>query len=490
MHSSLRRLPRLVAVSIFVSLAVVDASSAAEHLGRPAVRCQQAIAKGGGAFVARQLGELARCTTRALSCVETTPGDEECLAAVAKRCTRVVTRLARRESLLARAIAARCGTLGPDVLLAADGLGFEALAAECPTIATGRAGADAVGACVAGLARCAGERMAATALPRAGELLRVAGVSAPARAALACLPDRGGTGAGDVSAGEAVTHCARSLTRTTARLTGRTIAAIAACSRAALPCLGARADDPTCVESATVACARAFGRVAGARRALGHALDAGCGDARLPFATLADASGANLDALVDECATVGVDEIEAIPAHALCLGRTNACAVGTLVRQTIPRIDEVLALVGQSLDDASCPGPPPTLTPTPLPTATPTATATAIATATGPTRTPRPGETPTATATPTATPTPTPTATATTTPTATRTRTPRPTPTATPFCGNGQVESDEECDGENFDDFTCDDYCEDEPNPEATPSCKANCTINFAPCRGHDCEYF
>ncbi|MEO6026038.1 MAG: hypothetical protein ABIR79_04140 [Candidatus Binatia bacterium] len=484
MDSSLHYIPRLVVVSIFVSLAAVDASFAAENLGRPAVRCQQAIAKGGGAFVARQLGELARCTTRALSCVETTPGDEECLAAVAKRCTRVVTRLARRESLFARAIAARCGTLDPNVLLAADGLGFEALAAECPAVAAGGTGAGTVGACVAGLARCAGERMAATALPRAGELLRVVGVPAPARAALACLADQGGTGEGDFSAGEAVTHCARSLTRTTARLTGRTIAAVAACSRAALPCLGARADDPTCVEPATVACARAFRRVAGARRALGHALEAGCGDARLPFATLADARGANLDALVDECAAVGVDEIDAIPAHALCLGRTNACALGTLVRQTIPRIDEMLALVGQSLDDASCPGPAPTLTPTPLPTPTATATATVSATATGPTRTARPGETPTATRTPT------PTATITTTPTATRTRTPRPTPTATPSCGNGEVEGDEQCDGKNFDDFTCEDYCEDEPNPEATPSCKANCTIGFGPCGGHDCEYF
>ena len=404
MRSSLRCIPRLVAVSIFVSLAAVDASFAAQNLGRPAVRCQQAIAKGGGAFVARQLGELARCTTRALSCVETTPGDEECLAAVATRCTRVVTRLARHESVLAHAIAGRCGTLGPDVLWAADGLGFEALAAECPAVAAGRAGAGTLGACVAGLARCAGERMAATALPRAGELLRIAGVPAPARAALACLTDQGGTGEGDFVTGEAVTHCARSLTRATARLTGRTMAAVAACSRVALPCLGARADDPTCVAPATVVCARAFRRIAGARRALGHALEAACGDARLSFATLADARGANLAVLADACAAVGVDEIEAIPAHALCLARTNACALGTLVRQAIPRIDEVLALVGQALDDASCPGPAPTITPTPLPTATATATATVTATATGPTRTPRPGETPTATPTPVPTP--------------------------------------------------------------------------------------
>jgi hypothetical protein len=140
----------------------------------------------------------------------------------------------------------------------------------------------------------------------------------------------------------------------------------------------------------------------------------------------------------------------------------------------VPRADEMLALAGRTLGAESCPGPAPTATPTPPPTPT--------ATQTGPTRTPRPGET----ATPTASPTPTRSA----TPPPTRTRTPRPTPTATPVCGNGEVEDDEECDGANFDDYTCDDYCEDEPNPETTPSCRRDCTINFAPCRGHDCEYF
>lgn len=85
----------------------------------------------------------------------------------------------------------------------------------------------------------------------------------------------------------------------------------------------------------------------------------------------------------------------------------------------------------------------PTRTSTRTPTVTPTATATATATET-------PSATPSDTATVTPTPSETPTATATELPEATATPTeflgPTSTPTATPNCGDGLVEADEQCD--------------------------------------------
>jgi hypothetical protein len=464
--------PRIAAVVSFTSL-WVSVAVPALALDRALVRCQQAVAKSAAAFLARGLGELDRCANRALDCVETASGDSECLPAVAQRCTRVVERLARREHHLAHAIAARCRQAEPDGLLAPDVLGFGALADVCPALAEPRGDAVAVGTCVAGLVRCAAERMTATALPRMGELLRVAGVSESARASLRCLDDRGGGGEGDAAHGDAIAHCSRSTARVATRLTGRTLAAVAVCSRAALPCVGTRDDDPTCVGPATVACTRAFARIANARRALGAALAAACGEVRVPFAALAEPRGANLDALADECGDVGVEELTDAHAHARCLARVNACTMDGLVHRMVPRTDEILELTGQSLGATSCPGPAPSATATPPPTPT--------ATFTGPTRTPRPGET--------ATPTPSATPTRSATPTPTRTKTPRPTPTATPVCGNGAVEAEEECDGGNFDGETCDTYCFDEPDPETTPRCRNDCTIDFGPCAGTDCEY-
>jgi hypothetical protein len=112
-----------------------------------------------------------------------------------------------------------------------------------------------------------------------------------------------------------------------------------------------------------------------------------------------------------------------------------------------------------------------TVTPSPTPTASgPTATA-------APTSTPLP-----ASATPTG-PSPTPS------PSASATFTPSPTVSPTPngTCGNGQLESDEECDfkGPIFDTDLCEgscsciDFCD---TPGGTLTCAGDCTISFDEC--------
>jgi len=118
-------------------------------------------------------------------------------------------------------------------------------------------------------------------------------------------------------------------------------------------------------------------------------------------------------------------------------------------------------------------------TPTPVPSTTPTdtaATATPTATVTegGPTAT---GSTPATTASAAA-------------------LTPTPAPTATPVCGNGILEDDEECDGNAIDNSGCDtdvctcaDFCD--PDSTGSLSCNADCTLNFSHCTiNDDCEFF
>jgi hypothetical protein len=371
-------------------------------------------------------------------------------------------------------VVARCGALAGGALLGESGLGFARLAPLCPALATERGDAEVLGACLAGLDRCRAERLFAAAFPRAAELLRTVGVAASARAALMCLPDRGGGGRGvrDPELGAAITRCVRATARATARLASRTLVNASRCTRAVRACLGAASDaaavDGTdCRAGAAATCGAAFARVADGRRAFGRTLAGACGADDVGFAALAAPIGADLGALADECGAVGVEEVDGMSAFAECVARRHECELADLLRATDPRIDELVALGGASLAYPHCAAPTPTESATPAATAPPPPEPTPTPTATGPTRTPHPGET--------ATPTPR------------ATRTPSPVPTATPFCGNGVIDDGEECDGDSLDDNTCDDLCfEVGPNP--TLSCAADCTFDFSGCQGVDCE--
>jgi len=438
-------------------------SAAADPVPPVGVRCQLAIAKSGAAFATRNLADLGRCTTGILACVEKTPGDEGCLRAAGGRCVRTLAKIDRRADAVARTLAQRCARIDPAVLREPGGLGFVALADACPALATDEVDGSAIGVCLADRLRCRTERLLAAALPRAGELLRVAGVPAGLRRGLACLPDRGGSGTGTGESGPAVARCARTLQRAATRFGERTLASIAGCTKAAFPCLDGAGADPACLGAAMPACERALARIGGARRAFSAALRTACGEARVPFGDLADAGGASLELLTDECAAVSVDPVAALPAHATCVGRLYDCDVAAIARDAIPRVDEMLGLVGHAIGSPLCPIPEPTATATPPPTPT--------ATVTGPTRTPRPGETPTATRTPT--------------PTSTRTATPRPTPK--PACGNGVQEDGEECDdNDGFEPDDCDFYC-DESAENGVLSCDDHCRLDFGQCGGSGC---
>jgi hypothetical protein len=457
-HSSIRVALRVAAALVLVYLVLVDVGWSAEVVGREAVRCQRAVATAGQAFVARQLSDLGRCVGRVLSCAETLPDDPECLARAGPRCERMVARILRRESKLERSIAARCAALDPAVLLDESGLGFVRLAALCPALGTGHGDAAVLGACLAGLQRCRGERLFATTVPRAGELLRVAGVPAALRDALACLPDRGGSGRGvrDEETGVAVTRCTRSLARASARLVRRTLANVALCTRTTRACLETDEDEAVCVDAATLSCAGGFARVDAAEKSFRRAVATACGAGQIDFATITGAAGANLGVVADECEAVGIDDVAAVPALVECLARHHDCDVTGLLHDQTPQTDALLALVGRKLDHPYCGALRATPVATPMEVATPTPT--------GPTRTPQPGET--------ATPTPR--------------ATPKPEPTATPVCGNGVIDDGEECDGDLLDDNTCEDLCS-ESAPDGVLTC-TDCRFDFIGCGGVDCE--
>ncbi len=92
-------------------------------------------------------------------------------------------------------------------------------------------------------------------------------------------------------------------------------------------------------------------------------------------------------------------------------------------------------------------------------------------------------------------PTPTPTATSDPTGTApTTTATPAPTASAVTTCGDGVIDGDEECDGTDLDEETCDGLCEpidDDLDVTGALSCNADCTFNFDACmNAMECQAF
>ena len=107
----------------------------------------------------------------------------------AGRCERTVAHPPSRHDRLAHRVEVRCRGVDPEVPARADGARLRAPRPRCaPPSARITVTRPCSGRCLAGFDRCRGERLFAAVFPRSGELLRVAGVSASTRAALACLP--------------------------------------------------------------------------------------------------------------------------------------------------------------------------------------------------------------------------------------------------------------------------------------------------------------
>jgi hypothetical protein len=175
------------------------------------------------------------------------------------------------------------------------------------------------------------------------------------------------------------------------RFVARKLDGMKKCVGKIFDCIQTQPSDRACVTSkARTKCAKAFARVADEGIRLDGAVRRGCDV--LDFASALRApNAANLGALSDACAVVGVPDLASIDDYDACLYRVLDCAAGDLLRIESPRAGELLGLVRQRPVSSFCP--------------TPAATPTATSTAPTPTATPTATRTPTATATPTATPT-------------------------------------------------------------------------------------
>jgi hypothetical protein len=144
--------------------------------------------------------------------------------------------------------------------------------------------------------------------------------------------------------------------------------------------------------------------------------------------------------------------------------RTDALCDGDFNGDNSVTVNEIIVSVNNALN--GCPPQPPT--PTATETSTETSTVTLTATAT-----------PTDTSTPTLTATVTDTSTPTNTPTETPTVTLTPTATPLPLCGDGRSDPDEECDGADLNNLTCEEVSGD---PFGRLSCLESCQLDTSGC--------
>ena len=208
--------------------------------------------------------------------------------------------------------------------------------------------------CVVERSACELERVFAAAEPRAGELLVFAGVPIDRRAALACLPNHGGTGEDvdlEATAGKAIAKCETGIKKASSALVRGEPTPLAKCAGRSFSCVLTKRNDVACPAKAAAGCAKDLAKIDAAASKVGPAIAKKCGAPLLDYDLLRQAAGAHLDALATECA-----ERRRWHAHGPRNGlrarlvRQHACRVTTLLRVAMPR--------AQPLIEALTPAPP------------------------------------------------------------------------------------------------------------------------------------
>ena len=165
-------------------------------------------------------------------------------------------------------------------------------------------------------------------------------------------------GLDDPKTAKAVDGCQKTITKAARRLADARLKSFGACAEAVFTCVQTKPDSAgtracATIDAAKKTCAKAVTRLAAEDQTLRSAIDKKC--AALDFdAVVGTGEGAGLAATAPECLTYGI-RVATLADYATCLLRQHACRADELVRLQLPRVDELLALVGYALGEASCP---------------------------------------------------------------------------------------------------------------------------------------
>ncbi|MEO6025233.1 MAG: hypothetical protein ABIR79_00005 [Candidatus Binatia bacterium] len=142
------------------------------------VKCAKTLANAGTKFSSARLKHLQKCVTAAFQCVQQKPNDAACIAKAAKTCGKELGKAPADRSKLRTKILKACApsAVAESDLRALIGIGYDAEVAVCGErgIAT-LASASDVAACLIAQHECRVEDLIASEVPRAVELLQLAG---------------------------------------------------------------------------------------------------------------------------------------------------------------------------------------------------------------------------------------------------------------------------------------------------------------------------
>ena len=323
--------------------------------GKALVKCAGALQKAGAKLEAKRLARLQKCVDAAFACAQVKNGDSACFAKARGGCDKAFAALAADEATFAANVTKKCGA---PAVAAADlteihGLGYTTQGATCTGLgAATPTDAASVAACVARAHACRADAALGVEAPRAAEMLALVGHQA---SELPCLPSGSGAGAGlgDAKTGKLASKCEQAAKKAGAKLVGTELKTAQKCATAVLSCIQTKPNDAKCLPKAHTSCTKGFAKLTdgtkGIDAKLAAAVDKACAATGLTLADVLDANGVGFGALAAACTPTGVDVTTGVPNLAQCLATYHECRAGELLEAELPRVRELLSLVGVTL---------------------------------------------------------------------------------------------------------------------------------------------
>lgn len=321
------------------------------------LKCQKGLTRLANRLLADRVGILSKCAAELYACIQTKGDDAKqlgCLGRAGAKCSNSMAKstVARQKKVQKIALACQAPSLAFDTgILAHAGLGFEDLRDAC------NAPADIafLAECIAKKVDCLAEEIVADQQPRAADLLFSpnAGIAPEVLTQLVCI----GAGEEEAEAGVAdkkgigrkLVQCERTIRRASLKLVRTRLGGINKCAQGFLACLQVSPEDTACLAKAEDVCVAEFEKIRKASD-LARAAHRKCGEHSLPFESLRDSRGANVQALDETCEGAGVASLKEFPDYADCLTRRHSCAVDRIISLEMPRIPALLALLPKSVE--------------------------------------------------------------------------------------------------------------------------------------------
>ena len=312
-------------------------------------KCAKSLGQAGTKFSAARLKHLQKCVNAAFVCVQQKPNDDACTAKAEKTCAKELGRVGGDQGKLRKVLVKACASpaVDPVDLRSVAGIGYETEIAVCAERGVGTlTSASDVADCLVAQHECRVEDLVASEVPRAVELLRLAGRDPTVE--LPCLVAGADGHGGELGAprGKLAVKCQKGIGKAGAKFAAVEAKLTQKCSTAVFACVQVKPTDPKCIPKATAICRKQRAKLTapgtGAAGKLAGAIAKSCSKAPLALADLLESGGLGFAALDGECAALGVPALGSLADVSTCLERRHTCRVRQMLETEMPRDEELL----------------------------------------------------------------------------------------------------------------------------------------------------